>query len=237
MSNSDSCRSLFLVGPYVLNELDDAESATLERHISGCETCRTVLDETREAIRFVDHLTTPGFEQLDGSSHGVQSMGTPAVASAQPLSTPLQKAALTIKKGQRSARRLPSRSSALQLVAAATLVIGFVVGRIVPTSVHQATMFKDRSSVGIALVSETSKSWGTELTFHLSNLPQTHKIGAWIRTTGGRSRVVICWWPLHQGSRSGTFIASTPVPRSSIVALGIFTGAQQQLWWMPATSI
>jgi hypothetical protein len=38
-----------LVGPYVLDAVDDIERATFERHLRECDVCRTDVDELREA--------------------------------------------------------------------------------------------------------------------------------------------------------------------------------------------
>jgi hypothetical protein len=235
MSNSDLCESALLIAPYVLCELEPDAEERLESHLMGCADCSRSLEEVRATVRTIDQtVQTITREDLrfDREHDVVSGNGETSVELTVELSQ--DRSVGSAKPPRRGTRR----SVLVQLVAAAALVLGFISGRLLPASAHQNVLRNDRSSVGVGLVSLKSTSWGTELTFHLENIPKTKKIGAWIRTGSSRSsRETICWWPLHGNERSGTFVASTNVSRGSIQALGISTGSNATLWWTPATSL
>lgn len=216
MNAEATCLQVIQVAPYVLGELDPTQQQIFEDHLSLCQTCSTTLEETRTLIAFLD----------DGSDEG----GLAVV----PGRTVVTESFLDSGKRGLHLRRIGSGALGRQVTVAASIVLvlvaAFMGGRksAQPTSttlgLHSLAAY-----VGPGSVTVTHTSNGTELAFHLTNIPAYPEIGAWVRTAHGPPRV-LCWWPLGHKVNAETFV--TNVPSSMVLAgVGIKTRMGKDLYW------
>jgi anti-sigma factor RsiW len=62
-SNDLSCKELVeLVTEYLENSLPSSEKAQFEAHLAVCPGCRTYLEQMRQTVRAVGHLTEESLE-------------------------------------------------------------------------------------------------------------------------------------------------------------------------------
>lgn len=216
MNAEATCLQGIQVAPYVLGELEAVEVQIFEDHLHLCRTCATTLKETRTLMAFLD----------DGSDY--EELGT--------VPDPTFAAGFVSKRGRsgRHLGRIGGGPRRRQVTVAASillfLVAAFVGGR---KSAEQTSTTLGLHSlaayVGPGSLTVTHTSNGTELAFHLTNIPTYAEIGAWVKTANGPPRVV-CWWPLGHKVNAQTFV--TNVPSSVVLAgVGIKTRTGKDLYW------
>jgi anti-sigma-K factor RskA len=179
---------------YLLGALEPGEAAELERHLAGCEECRTELEWLRPAVQLlpesVQRVEAP--PQLRGrlmEQVRSEAGGAPAPARARRWSI-----------GGWSLRPLAGLAALILVVAA---VAAYAIGSGDSGGANTTTVVKGHSP---GVVAEVVRDGGTG-TLHLTNLhqlPSDKVLQAWVERDGRVVSAKTLFVPNQDGTASAT---------------------------------
>jgi len=201
--NHDQLRQL--IGLYVLGGLDPGERRAFDDHLRSCPACEAELAELE---------------------------GLPALLDAIPRDVALELAEDTEADVARNTKRLMSElhvrrrkqrrrvAGLVALVAAASLVVGAVVGPMVTKPQQTVDSYTMTASSGLEVQLDlVYKAWGTELAMDGERLPNSGILSLWITDSTGEAREVASWKATPAGR--ARLSAATAVDTEEIVRVEI----------------
>jgi anti-sigma-K factor RskA len=184
---------------YLLGALEPGEAAELERHLAGCEECRTELEWLRPAVQ----LLPESVQRVEPPAELRESLMTQVRAEA--------------KTGTEGTARMPRRErgplrgwilrpatglAALVLVVAA--VAAFAISGGDPNGGSTTTTFTTGRSPGVTAEMVSSGDSGTLHLTNLHQLPPDKVLQAWVEREGRVESAKTLFVPNQDGTASAT---------------------------------
>jgi anti-sigma-K factor RskA len=181
---------------YLLGALEPGEAATLERHLAGCEECRTELEWLRPAVQ----LLPESVERVEPAPRLRQSLMEQVRAEAESSSAaPSRERRGGIRSW--SLRPLAGLAAAILVVAA---IGAYAIGNGGSDGGGKATTVVTGHSPG---VTAEMVSQGESGTLHLANLhqlPSDKVLQAWVEREGRVESAKTLFVPNQDGTASAT---------------------------------
>ena len=196
MSTSEHERHRDDLAAYLLGALEPGEAATLERHLAGCEECRTELEWLRPTVQ----LLPESVERVEPAPRLRQNLMEQVRAEAKSASTSPRRERRWGFGGW-SLRPLAGLAAVVLVVAA---VAAYAIGTSDSGGGGETTTVSSGHPPGVTaeLVSEGES--GTLHLAHLHQLPPDEVLQAWVERNGKVESAKTLFVPNQDGTASAT---------------------------------